>query len=184
MPLATISDRRRPPLGRKRLWRALVPLAAAATLLASAGNASAQACGTPPCGGGGGPPITITLTQNLEFGTLAGDASASGTAVINATTGAKSVTGGVFDFGGVSNAASFEVKGKPNTPYTIILPGSVTLSSGGNSMSLGSFTSNPSGSGLLGSNGKTTLQVGATLQIGVSQPAGTYTGIFNVIVNY
>ena len=158
----------------------------AAVVLASAGNTSAQVCGTPPCGGGGGGggSLKLYLLQNMEFGTLAGDASISGTAVINPTTGAKSVTGGVFDFGGISNAASFEVKGKKNTPYTIILPGSVTLSSGGNTMTLGSFTSNPSGTGIIGSTGNDTLQVGATLQVGVNQPAGTYSGIFDVIVNY
>lgn len=171
-----------PAFGFKRLSRVLIPLTVAAAILAGAGDASAQPCGTPPCGGG--PPITVTLLQTLEFGTLAGDSSVSGTATINPATGTKSVTGGVFDFGGVSNAASFEVKGKPNTPFTIILPGSVTLNSGTDTLTLGSFASSPSGTGLLGSSGKTNVLVGATLQVGANQAAGAYSGIFDIIVNY
>ncbi len=120
----------------------------------------------------------------MEFGTLAGDGSITGTATIDPSTGTKSVAGGTFDFGGVTSAASFEVKGLRNTPFTIILPAIVTLNSGADSMTLDSFTSNPSGSGILGSSGKLSVTVGATLHVGVNQPAGNYTGIFDVIVNY
>ncbi|NIQ95173.1 MAG: DUF4402 domain-containing protein, partial [Desulfuromonadales bacterium] len=158
---------------------------AAAFCLAPA-VASAQVCGVPPCGSGGGgtAPLSITLLQNMEFGTLAGDGSITGTATIDPSTGTKSVAGGTFDFGGVTSAASFEVKGLRNTPFTIILPAIVTLNSGADSMTLDSFTSNPSGSGILGSSGKLSVTVGATLHVGVNQPAGNYTGIFDVIVNY
>ena len=160
--------------------RAIAPVFTAAIILSSAGGVAEAGAH----GGGGGKPITISFAQNLEFGSLAGDASSAGTAVINAATGAKTVTGGAADFGGVSNAASFNLTGANNTAYTIILPGTVTLSSGGNTMSLGSFTSNPAGAGVLDGTGKATLDVGGTLTVAAGQTAGAYTGVFSVIVNY
>lgn len=139
--------------------------------------------GTPPPCNGGGNAITISLTQDMAFGTLAPDISLAGTAVINPTTGTKTVTGGVFDFGGIHTAAIFAVSGKKNTAFTITLPGAVTLTSGGNSMTLNGFTSDPA-VGLLNNGGNANVTVGATLQVGANQPAGTYTGIFDVTVNY
>lgn len=135
----------------------------------------------PPCSTG--TPISISVTQNMAFGTLAPDVSISGTAVINPSTGTKTVTGGVFDFGGVHNPAIFAVTGKKNTAFTITLPAAITLDFGGNSMTLNTFTSNPA-VGLLDGAGTATLTVGATLQVGTNQPAGAYTGIFDVTVNY
>lgn len=130
-------------------------------------------------------PISIKLMQDMAFGTLAGDGTLAGTAVINPSTGVKSVTGGVFDLGGIHNPAIFEVKGDKNTTFNITLPGAVTLTSGGNSMTLNNFTSSPSGSGVpTGPNGKVDVTVGATLQVGVNQAAGTYSGVFTVTVNY
>jgi hypothetical protein len=153
--------------------------------LASLTPAAGQVCGTPPCGGGSGnPPIAITWAQDLEFGTLAGDGTSAGTATINPVTGAKTVTGGVYDFGGISNAAVFDVTGKKNRAFTITLPASITLTSGGNTMTLNGFTSNPSLVGTLDNNGAATVTVGATLQVGVGQAGGAYSGIFNITVDY
>jgi hypothetical protein len=182
MRLATISGHIRPALGFKRLCRAFALLALTAAVLGSAGNAPAQVCGTPPCGGG--QPVTITWAQDLEFGTLAGDGTSAGTATINPVSGAKTVAGGVYDFGGISNAAVFDIRGTRNTAFTITLPPSITLTSGGNSMTLNGFTSSPSLVGVLDNSGKATVNVGATLQVGVNQAAGAYSGVFTVTVDY
>lgn len=142
-------------------------------------------CGTPPCGtGSGGKPIAISWVQDLEFGTLAGDGTFAGTATINPVSGTKTVSGGVYDFGGIHNPAAFTVKGDKNAAFTVTLPGSIVLSSGGGNMILNNFTSNPSGFGVFGNTGQATLTVGATLQVGAGQPAGTYTGVFTVTVDY
>lgn len=135
----------------------------------------------PPCSAG--TPIAVSVTQNMAFGTLAPDVLISGTAVIDPSTGIKTITGGVFDFGGVHNPAIFAVAGKKNTAFTITLPGSITLDSGGNSMTLNTFTSNPA-VGLLDSAGAATITVGATLQVGANQATGSYTGLFDITVNY
>lgn len=155
-------------------------------LLAMPVPAQAQPCPVPPCGGGGGgglKPIAISLTQDMAFGTLAPDGSIPGVAVIDPATGSKTVAGGVVDFGGIHMPAVFRVTGTKNMVFTITLPGAVTLSSGGNSMTLDSFTSDPA-IGLLPNNGRTDVSVGATLHVGANQAAGTYTGVFTVTVNY
>lgn len=144
-----------------------------------------QVCGTPPCGvGGAGKPVSITWVQDLDFGTLAGDGTFAGTATINPVSGAKTVSGGVYDFGGLHSPATFTVKGDKSATFTVTLPGSIILSSGGSTMTLNNFTSNPSGFGVFGNNGQATLTVGATLQVGASQPAGVYSGVFTVTVDY
>ncbi len=131
-----------------------------------------------------GAPIAINSVLDLDFGTLAGDATLPGTATIDPATNAKTVSGGVSDFGGVHRRASFLVTGDPNTAFTVILPSSVTLTSGGNTMTLNGFSSSPSGVGTLNGLGFSVLFVGATLQVGAGQAAGTYSGAFTVVVNY
>lgn len=154
---------------------------------AQANNHSPCADGSsPPCGGGGGGTgITINVSQDMAFGTLAPNVATAGTAVIDPSTGIKTVTGGVFDFGGVHTAAIFGIRGKKNTAFNVMLPGSVILTSGGNSITLNNFTftfSPPTG--MLDGAGKSDVTVGATLQIGANQPAGTYSGPFDITVNY
>ena len=166
---------------RPAAWFATIGIAAW-LLLSSFSPAVSQACGTPPCGGG--QPISITWAQDLDFGTLAGDGTSAGTATINPVSGAKTVAGGVYDFGGISNPATFNLKGTRNTAFTITLPASITLTSGGNTMTLNGFTSSPSLVGVLDNSGKATVAVGATLQVGTSQAAGAYSGIFTITVDY
>ncbi len=50
-------------------------------------------------------------------------------------------------------------------------------------MTVDNFLSTPSGTGTL-TGGAETLNVGATLQVAISQPTGSYTGIYSVTVNY
>jgi len=132
-------------------------------------------------------PISITNTANMNFGNIAVNATNSGTVVL-APDGTRGSTGGVTlpaDIGTVS-AAVFTVSGIPGAGYSISLPASTTVVSGGNSMIVDNFTSNPSGTGTLdGTTGNQTLQVGATLNVGASQPTGVYvSGTFDVTVNY
>lgn len=131
-----------------------------------------------------GAPIAINSVLGLEFGTLGGDATIAGTATIDPATNAKTVSGGVSDFGGAHRRASFLVTGDPNVAFTVILPSSVTVTSGPNTMTLNAFSSSPSGVGTLNGLGFSILYVGATLQVGASQPAGAYSGAFTVVVNY
>lgn len=129
-------------------------------------------------------PITITKNTDLSFGTFSPGAT-TGTVLI-ATAGTRTATGGVslsaLDAGG---AAGFTVTGDTVATYAITLPtnGTVTITNGANSMAVNDFVSNPSGTGQL-TAGTQNLAVGATLNVGANQAAGSYTGTFSVSVDY
>lgn len=133
-------------------------------------------------------PIGIVNTQALAFGSFA---AGSGGSVTVSPAGVRSAGGGVVLLSaGAGAAAQFSVTGDPNLTYSITLPanGVVSLTSGGNSMAINNFTSNPvatsASTGLLSAGGSQTLSVGATLSVGSNQPSGNYSGSFDVIVNY
>jgi hypothetical protein len=70
--------------------------------------------------------------------------------------------------------------------YTITLPGTITLTGvPSGSMTVGTFVSNPSGTGAL-TAGAQTLTVGGTLNVGAGQAAGVYSNTtdMTVTVNY
>ncbi len=128
--------------------------------------------------------IGIAKTVDMDFGTVAEDGS--GGTVVLATDGSRTTTGGASVLSGSPGAAaSFNVTGEGANTYSITLPGSVTLNSGGNSMTAGTFVSLPATTGTL-TAGAQTLLVGATLTLGSSQATGTYLSITpcTVTVNY
>jgi|WetSurSiteA1Bulk_404760.scaffolds.fasta_scaffold55181_1 hypothetical protein len=132
-------------------------------------------------------PIAIAKTVDMNFGNVAASA-ALGTVVL-APGGGRSITGGVTlpATTGTVTAASFTVTGTPGYTYAITLPAvALTITSGGPSMTVDTWTSNPSPTGTL-TAGTSTLTVGATLHVGANQAAGVY-GVpaetFTVTVNY
>jgi len=136
-------------------------------------------------------PIAITNTVDMDFGILAGSAT-SGTCVLG-TDNSRTPSGGVTLLaGGSPAAASFTVTGIADAVYTITLPaGATQVSNGTQTMDVDTWVSNPTPTGTL-TGGTSTLLVGATLHVAVSQAAGTYTattlpggsGEFTVTVNY
>ena len=115
----------------------------------------------------------------MAFASAAGDADLAGTVVIS-TTGAKSVTGGVTDFGGLDSQGQFEVEtDNPGETLTCTLPGSITLTSGANTMTLDTFTTNPLLSNIMpAGQDKIDVDIGATVHLAAGQAAGTYSGSF------
>jgi len=132
-------------------------------------------------------PIGITKVTDMNFGNVATNGQV-GTVVLSPESGRTS-TGGVTlpaDNGTVT-AASFEVEGSSLYTYAITLPASVTISDGGNSMIVNTFTSNPSSTGVLdATSGTQIVNVGATLNLAAGQAAGEYISDvpFAVTVNY
>lgn len=131
-------------------------------------------------------PLTITKTVDMNFGNVAVGGSL-GTVVMDPD-GSRTATGGVTlpATAGTVTAASFNVAGQGTYTYAITLPSSdLTITSGGNNMTVNTFTSTPSGTGQL-TAGAQTLTVGATLNVDASQAAGTYVSgtPFDVIVVY
>jgi len=132
-------------------------------------------------------PITITKTSDMNFGNVAVSATTNGTVVMTPA-GVRSSTAGVTLPGtsGTVSAAAFTVNGQSGYTYAITLPNSLTISDGGsNSMIVDNFTSTPTATGTL-TGGTETLEVGATLNVNLSQAPGVYTSAtpFTVTVNY
>lgn len=131
-------------------------------------------------------PIAIANTTALAFGNLA--VGGTGGTLVVSTAGARSITGDVsYQTVPAATAAAFNVTGSVGLTYAITLPanGTVTIASGGNTMAVNNFVSNPA----VGSNpvlvaGPNALAVGATLVVGANQATGNYSGTFNVTVGY
>ena len=132
-------------------------------------------------------PIGITNTANMNFGNVA-VSNVAGT-VLMTPAAVRSTTGGCTlpVITGTVAAAAFNVTGAASYTYAITLPAAATtITSGGNTMTVDTWTSTPSGTGTLSAGGSQTLTVGATLNVGASQAAGTYVSgtPFTVTVNY
>jgi len=134
-------------------------------------------------------PISILKNTDMNFGTIA--ASSNGGRVVLSASGSRTASGGLIlpSFTGTVTAAQFTVFGQPAYTYAITLPATdfVLYESGVGpaSMAVTAFTSTPSATGIL-TAGTQTVFVGATLNVGGSQAAGSYinTTGFEVIVNY
>lgn len=133
-------------------------------------------------------PLTLTKIQDLDFGAVV-PSSVSGTVTLNATTGARSFTGGVT---GVSSApgqrARFGGAGSPNQQVIVTLEPPAALVS----------TTNPAdmvpvlAMTIDGSPFRTIdpvsraffVHVGGVLQINADQPEGVYEATFEVTATY
>lgn len=134
----------------------------------------------------GAPAQTLNNNAALSFGAFT---AGSGGTITVAPGGARMKTGSVIlvNQAGTASAAQFTISGTPSAAFTISLPGDgiVFLSDGASgSMALNGFTSSPSVTGVLSGGGTQTINVGATLSVGNLQGTGSYSGSFNVTVNY
>ena len=119
----------------------------------------------------------ITPMANISFG---GFVSYDVGSVAIDTNGVRSSTGGITLLGGVVSPASFAVSGCANYNYSIVLPAALDLTAGVNIMTITTWQSNPTGSGILDANGTGTLILGGILNVGFQQPAGAYSGTFTM----
>lgn len=127
--------------------------------------------------------ITITNDVQLEFGNIVASAAA-GTVTVSPAGVRSALLGATLASGITATAASFTVTGDADATYAVGLPLTATsIDSGANSMSVDTYTSASTGSGVL-LLGTDTLTVGATVHVGISQASGSYTGTFDVSANY
>ncbi len=73
--------------------------------------------------------------------------------------------------------------GASGATYSITLPSSAILTSGGDTMTVDTYTDDAGATPTL-VGGSDTFNVGATLHVGATQAAGTYSGTFSVTVHY
>jgi len=126
--------------------------------------------------------ITLVEDAALSFGTIL-PYGRPGFIRIN-TNGSASVN--AVHQSAPGQAAQWSVTGVPNAPFDITLPanGTVTVNSGSFSMDVDTFGHNQGSQPVLDGAGERVFLVGATLRVGANQPAGTYTGTYNVTVTY
>lgn len=128
--------------------------------------------------------LTLSNPQQLAFGKFA--AGSGGTVTIHPN-GSRSRGGSVVllpSAGG--SVAQFSITGEPGSTYAVTLPanGTVVLASGQSTMAVNGFSSFPQATGQFGLGGSQTLSVGATLSVGPNQAPGSYSGSFNVSIDY
>ena len=131
-------------------------------------------------------PISIAKDLNMSFGNIAVNPTSPGGTVTlpAASSSTRSFTGGITltAVTGLVQAAKFTVTGEGTSAYTVTIPGTISIASGTNTMSIVPV-SNPNGSGAL-VGGTQDIYVGGTLTVGATQAVGIYSGTFNVTVNY
>jgi spore coat protein U-like protein len=128
-------------------------------------------------------PIGITKITDLAFGDLYPDVTSTGT--ISIDSGNNRSAGGAAALGPTAGtAAQFTVTGEANATYVLSLPTTpITLtSSSSNTMSVDGFVNDSSGT--LNGAGTEVINVGATVHVGAKQAPGSYSGTFDVTVNY
>lgn len=132
-------------------------------------------------------PMSISETGIMDFGTVAGSSTAS--TVVLDTLGGRSVTGGAqIMAAGPGTAGSFQITGEPNLTYTLLITGpAVLMNAGGQQITATAFTNNSTGT--VPATGIELFQVGATLNLGPMQAAGSYSTSlggtpYTVTVNY
>jgi Mat/Ecp fimbriae major subunit len=161
------------------------------------------------------PPITVSQPSDMRFGSIA-PAATAGTivlalpATLAATppttaaptiVGTRTATGGVIMVGGgtcsatiLCGAGGLQVAGPVSGSFsTVTLPATVTLTSGANTMTVGTLTKRYgadgtagviTGAGAFTAGGSATVLMAGTLNVGIAQASGTYTGTMAVTVDY
>ncbi len=128
--------------------------------------------------------FSVTKTADLAFGTVFLPGTGGGTLTIG-TDGSATATGtGMIAPSSGTTAASFDVSGPASTPYTITLPASADLTDGTTTLVVDTFTDSAAGSGTLDGSGADTFTVGAKVTIPDTATIGSYTGTFDVTVDY
>jgi Domain of unknown function (DUF4402) len=130
-------------------------------------------------------PLSIINLSDLDFATNISGTTA-GTVVIDPTTDARSVTGGVVAAGGTPQAAQFYTYGGPLQTLQVFrgpLP-ILNRAGGGATMNVTGLTLNGPTTRFLNAAGLLDLRVGGTLAVGANQMSGSYSGTFQIIVNY
>ena len=161
----------------------LLTAAAFAAISMSAGAASAApVTGEADAGAKIIAPLEITNSASLYFGTIAPSLT-QGDAVVVSPDGGKKCGAALTCLTNDHTAAAFDVNGEADAAYTISLPGGIEITNGkGDAMKVSNFTGSKDVGRLL--NGEDQFTVGGTLDVGVRQAAGKYTGRFVVAVEY
>jgi hypothetical protein len=129
--------------------------------------------------------LSLVKDVDLAFGGIITDTD-GGTVVIAATSaGTPTYTGLPTQLSTTTTASKFTASGQANATFAITLPTSISINDGAShSMIVDNFVASDgiTGHALVSSTNE--FYVGATLNVGAGQEAGSYTGTFPVTVTY
>lgn len=129
--------------------------------------------------------LTLTKLADLDFGDLG--VVGAGTAVINPVTDTMTTSGGVLFLRGTPRAAQFRGVASGNSVVNIRIPTksvALTRVGGTETILLDNFTLDGQSKRAMAQAGVFTFKVGGTLRPSVGQVDGTYTGTFDVTIQY
>jgi hypothetical protein len=130
-------------------------------------------------------PATVQKLQDLDFGAIT--VTTAGTAVLDPNTDAVAASGGVTFAGGLPHAAQFEAISPTGNVVIIRLPRSpatLTRAGGTETMTIDDWTMDGPSRRTVVARQPFTFKVGGTLYVGANQVEGTYTGTFEVDVQF
>ena len=165
----------------------LLSIAAIAMIAFFSNNAMAQS-ETADCGAKILTAMAITETADMHFGTMTVPSTVA--EVDLAVGGTVSIASGTLTLLAqtpTAHAAAYDITGDAAATYAITLPtnGTVSITEGATPMQVIDFICSYGGlTSTLDGSGDDNFTVGATLQLADAQPAGTYTGTFDVSVAY
>ena len=131
-------------------------------------------------------PITLENVRPLSFGSFSAGTS-SGTVVVDADSGSRSVSGGVVPMGGDVSAARFTGYSSGNRQVKVTTPTrSVTLirAGGSETMTITAFAIEGGDGEIMPVDNRFAFQVGGTLAVNPGQTTGLYEGSFEVFADY
>lgn len=132
-------------------------------------------------------PLTLSWVRDLDLGTivLSGSGAWSGAIVGISKAGAFSCTNANVTCSGPTQTAEYKITGTNNQTVTINSP-NVTLTNQNDGVSTLLMTVDNPGTVNLGNSGTSglTFDLGGQITVASTTPDGTYTGTFNVTVNY
>ena len=127
-------------------------------------------------------PLEISSVTDLYFGTIAPSTTVADTVAVLAD-GSRKCGPALTCLTADHTAAAFAVTGEADAFYTIALPKEIKIvNDNGTAMRVSDFNGSKSNGQLL--KGEDAFTVGGTLDVGVRQEAGKYTGSFTVAVEY
>ena len=130
-------------------------------------------------------PLTLTWVRDLDLGTivLSGAGAWSGAVVGITRAGSFNCTNANTTCSGATQTAQYRVTGTNNQTVTVTAPSFNLTGPGGATLP---FTVDGPGTVNLSNSGATGLvfDLGGSISVSSTTPDGTYTGTFNVTVNY
>ena len=124
--------------------------------------------------------ITIAPAATLAFGDIVG--GTAGTVILDTANG---VTGTLTSTG-TRTSGTFDVDGEDGKTFSITLPASALITDpvSTDTMTVNAFTDSEGGTGTIPAGTAITIGIGATLNVLGTETAGSYTGTYNVDVDY